>query len=335
MNVGDRLLYAVSARGEMPWAAVKRAFDCLYEPFKDESDTGLLRYRRSETVRMLESLAHVEFDARPQRMRVTVTQPAIAILPGRGLPSGVLTGARSEAKIGRLAAAAMRSGVFLDVQCQTFDPRFNPSRISLVADNLDQLTVFAQAEGLHWTGTPAAWSILNVAGSLDDYSRTLVPGQMSSLNWEREDFNPEALCFTRLQRQDSTLLSRYTHPTRRTLLHVLYKDGVGSIVDPDWGRFAVMHAAGRGVLAYDAQLFEFFVPVTIPLPKLLARALCLCSGLVPAVTNGITWPGAHMSTSRVYHRVPLSVAKLIAEKLGQRLEFRHFGNDLLRRTRRG
>jgi hypothetical protein len=31
MSIGDRLLYAVSARGAMSWVSVKRAFDCLHE----------------------------------------------------------------------------------------------------------------------------------------------------------------------------------------------------------------------------------------------------------------------------------------------------------------
>jgi len=332
MTIGDCLLYAISARGHMPWPAVKRAFDCLYEPLNDAGDPGPLRYRRGETIRTLENLAHVEFDNRSQQMRIAATPPTIAILPGRGLPKGVLTGARSQAQIERLSATARRTTVLFDVQKQTWNPHLYPSRISLAADNLDELMAFALDQGLQCTATPAAWSIVNVAGSLDDYMRTLLPAHQSSLNWEREDFDPQTLSFDHIRRQDNTLLSRYTHPTRRYRLHVLYQEGTGSLVDAEWGRFAALRAIERNVLAYDSLTFQFVVPVAVPLPKLLARALCLCSGFVPSGPNEVIPANPGL---RVYHRVPLSLAQAIADKLAQHLEFRQFSARIPRRKKRG
>ncbi|MCI0627996.1 MAG: hypothetical protein L0387_41150 [Acidobacteria bacterium] len=322
MNAGDRLLYALSARRHMSWAAVKHAFDCLHETDDDPNDGDSLRYRRGYTVRVLDSLGHVEFDARPQQLRVIVTPPTIAVLPWRGLPTGVLTGARSPASVGQLSAAAKRFGVLLDVHCQISDPQLHPSRISVVTEDLAHLTFFAREQGVHCTEFPAAWSLLHVAGSLDDYLGTLKPEGVGDLNWEREDFDPEALCFNVRLRQDKPLLSRYTHPTRRTRLHVLHQAEMASPVDPDWGRFAILQAARRDVLTYGKNSSLFCVPATTPLPKLLERSLCLCSGWAPAVANGIVWPGSRVSSARVYQHIPVRLAETIADKLGQRLSFR-------------
>jgi hypothetical protein len=101
-------------------------------------------------------------------------------------------------------------------------------------------------------------------------------------------------------------------------------------VEADWGRFALMRALARDVLLYDPQAFSLAVPITMPLPKLLARSLCLCSGLLPSEVESL-WPGSRMK-ARVYRRVPLSIAELIANKLQQRLVFRTLCTADLRKT---
>ncbi|MGH2508497.1 MAG: hypothetical protein ACRDHZ_14020 [Ktedonobacteraceae bacterium] len=67
---------------------------------------------------MLENLAHIEFDSRPQRMTIAVTSPAIAVLPGLGLAHGVLVGARSPAGIDHLSGAAKRAGITWEIRSQ-------------------------------------------------------------------------------------------------------------------------------------------------------------------------------------------------------------------------
>ena len=112
---------------------------------------------------MLENLAHVEFDTRPQRMIVAVTSPAIAVLPGLGLALGVLVGARSPAGIDHLSGAAKRAGITWGVRSQHGDSNFYPTCISLIAETINDLTAFAASERLDCAEIPAAWSILHCA----------------------------------------------------------------------------------------------------------------------------------------------------------------------------
>jgi hypothetical protein len=334
MSAGDQLLYAISARGAMSWVSVRHAFDCLHEGQSDVHDEEAWRYRRRDAVTVLENLAHVEFDTRRQRMIVVATPPAIAVLPGLGLPRGVLVGARSPSGIERLALAAKHTGIGWSVRSQHRDKNFSPACISLVAETIGDRMVFARAERLDCAEIPAAWSILYSAGSMDEYLGTLATEDLNSLNWEREDFDPTALFFRKSPRNDTVMLSRYTHPARRTRLCVLRQAGVTARVDPDWGRYAVMRALARNVLAYDAEAFALAIPITMPLPKLLARSLCLCSGLLPLEVAGIHWPGSTVK-ARVYRRVPLSMAELIAKKLQQQLVPRGLCNADLRKTQYG
>jgi hypothetical protein len=325
MNVGDRLLYALSARGAMSWTSVKRAFDCLHEEQNDLHSEEFWRYRRRDAVTVLENLAHVEFDTRPQCMTVTVTSPAIAVLPGLGLAVGVLVGARSPAGIDHLSQAARRAGITLDVRQQQGDSTFYPTCVSLTAETINDLAAFAASQNLHFSEMPPAWSILHFAGSLDDYLASLQPEDLANLNWEREDFDPDALFFRRTRRQDRVVLSRYTHPARRTKLHVLHKEAATTRVDADWGRFALMHELAQDVLLYDPQEFTLAIPITMPLPKLLARSLCLSSGFLPAEVGGVHWTGSRVK-ARVYRRVPSAIAERVALKLHQRLVLHRPGN---------
>jgi hypothetical protein len=321
MNVGDRLLYAISARGAMSWTSVKRAFDCLHEENNDLHNEEFWRYRRRDAVTVLENLAHVEFDTRSQRMTVAVTSPAISVLPGLGLAVGILVGARSPAGIDNLCRAAKRAGIMWEVRRQHGDSTFYPTCISLIAETINDLTAFAASQSLDCSATPPAWSILHFAGSLDDYLASLQPEDLASLNWEREDFDPNALFFRRLRRQDRVVLSRYTHPARRTRLHVLENKGATTRTDADWGRFALMRELAQDVLLYDPQEFTLALPITMPLPKLLARSLCLCSGFLPAEVGGVHWTGSQVK-ARVYRRVPFAIAELVALRLRQRLVLR-------------
>ena len=335
MIIGDRLLFALSARREMSWASVKHAFDCLNEGYDGSDDSWSMRIRRGEVVRVLDSLAHMEFDSRLQRMKVVVTRPAIAVLPGRGLPIGVLVGARSPASVERLSCAAKISGIQIDVQPQTHDTHLHPSRISFVANAPGQLTAFAQAQGLLCPSDPPAWAILQLAGGLEDYLKTLPPEDLAGLGWEREDFDPEALKFGGRLQRTGPRLSRYTHPVRRTRLHVFHGTESASIIDADWGRFAILQLVRTDILIYDESSFLLSAPVTVPLPRLISRALCLSSGWAPSIASGIEWSGAHVSTGRVYYRIPDQFAHIVAHKLGQRLVLRNITSLVRRKSQHG
>lgn len=86
-------------------------------------------------------------------------------------------------------------------------------------------------------------------------------------------------------------------------------------VDPDWGRFFVLKSQSRHILYYGQRSHTFIHPLTIPLPKLIARALALCSGEAPLLSES----SKIGQTQAVYRTVPQSIAAIAAQKLGQEL----------------
>jgi len=73
---------------------------------------------------------------------------------------------------------------------------------------------------------------------------------------------------------------------------------------------------------YDDKQFILAVPVTVPLPCLLARSAALCSGTVSAGTLSFkdktgSIPPRH--PLQIYTCVPPEIARLIADKLEQKL----------------
>ena len=79
---------------------------------------------------------------------------------------------------------------------------------------------------------------------------------------------------------------------------------------------------GVDVLLYDERRHQLAVPSTVPLPRFLARAATLCTGLAPAQARmgeqsvgGV--PAGHPVD--IYCAVPPPVATMISEKLSQNL----------------
>src|SRR5262249_31435723 len=137
------------------------------------------------------------------------------------------------------------------------------------------------------------------------------------LNWEARHFDIERLQFSLHNSDEEVQLIKYIHHSRQYPIYYLWRTTESARIDPDWGRFFILKMAGRNVLHYDRMGSAVVLPATIPLPKLLARALCLCSGLVPSIVPRAAVANSAVSVPlfRVYPSVPLEFAQIVAGKL--------------------
>ncbi len=333
MTAGDRLLFAISAKRELGWPSFKKMFEqiCAESLAEDElRDANLARY---ETARGLDALGHLDLDF-TSPARLYVAPPAMALLPVSGLPVAVLAGARSPRTLQELSARILRRGTSLVLAAtnQPQEPRSFPARIAVLAETRGDLRSLAVESGLAFQEEPASWRILNFAGSLSEYMTGIKWQRGDALNWERQQFDVQGLRFLKTPSGSETGLIRYVHPSRQYPLYVLWSGADAAHVDPDWGRFAILKAAGRDVVFYERSTGAFIVPVTIPLPRLFARAMCLSSGLAPRIlpASAVSVP-LDAPQYRVYTNVPLDHAHMAARKLDQRLNtdvsFRGEDND--------
>jgi len=308
------LLYAVSARRDAAWSSFSDAVDAIFTP--DERVGGDVRHVRYAVATLGDSLGHWDVaDDGSGSARMVASPPVLAALPRCGLPAAILCGSRSPDTYSALAEAALAHAVSLVSRRQDGVQAYAPSRIEATAHTHAALAEFASALAVSFCPIPPAWSLACACGSLDGYLASLPWTHNAELNWPRRDFEPPRLRFvpaTDPIPRDRLLLSAYTHPdglAREDRL--LRPSGESASVDRNWARYAVLADRGINVLAYDAHAGTVQVPRQVPLPKLAARALALCSGEPPRFAPG---PGLGWL---IFGRVPKQIFAILAAKLGQ------------------
>lgn len=308
---GDAVLYAISARRQVSWQSFSAVVDAVYVP-DERLGPDLPRARRNVAL-VGSALGHWDLVSDGNATRLFIAPPVLALLPRPGLPTAILCGSRSPDTRDAFAAAAASSSVRLRVVSQTSLHPFAPSRIEIVADSAMAFERLADSVHIEYRPEPAAWTIALSAGSVTDYVASANWSPSSELDWEREDFDPINLRFSR-QRQDTGAhlrLSSYEHPGGWTRRDILWRNGDSAFVDRDWARFAVLADYGSRVTRYDHARGTLSAPVQVPLPHVIMRAVALSSGQPPR------WrPGTGLGTL-VYGGVPLAVADVVMRKLGQ------------------
>jgi len=148
--------------------------------------------------------------------------------------------------------------------------------------------------------------------------------ERTDLNWEKHTFSTELLKFSWSHDTDrSPGLVEYISPIDQQRLHWIWNDHQAAEVDDrDWGRYLILAAEEIDVMLYDDRRYLLAIPATVPLPRFLARAATLCSGLAPEsgkigedAIGGL--PAGHAVD--IYTAVPPSIAQSISEKLSQNL----------------
>lgn len=325
-SIGDKLLFVLTSKGEMPWSAFRGAAESLAAGEFSEAagdslalGAGNTRLARYQALLSLESLGHCDSDVSGGPAEVVRAPACLVRLPLGGLPQAVLAGARSERTLADLNQAAQRiPDIEVRAEAQAHDP-FAPSRIFVRTPTIPGLEELATALAIPIAGGPPAWAMVSCAASIQEYRDSLSWENDDGLNWERRDFNPDELRFTLPNRDAHPALRSMTNPVNNTRTHFYTSGGRRSRVDRYWARYMVMQDLDKRVLFYDPQRCKFALPATLPPPKLIERALVLCSGFTPRVVDAPAGGIAGSSRLRIYSTVPKQVASLAAEKLGQRL----------------
>jgi len=321
----DSLLYVISSDRNLPWRRFKVAFSHLLptQPGARSGDDEQIRHFRRRTLRLLSSLGHCDYDFGSSGGRVYVAPPVLARLPLSGRPSAVLAGARYPYTVARIRESARtRNTLSVDVESQRARTPLVPTRVVVQADDAEDLSWLAAEQHLSYQARPPAWLLAKMSGSVFDYLESVHIGTVGDLNWPRSDFKPSSLTFAPpTQDPAQCRLTRYTDPVKNVPAYVLTTAERSSFVDPDWGRYAVLREHEHAVLVYDAQRFMMAVPLTTPLPRLLARSLALCSGYAPLATKLANAGLARKSALGYYcyRSVPPEIANEVASKVGQDL----------------
>jgi hypothetical protein len=299
---GDLLLYVMSAKRDMSWAVFKRTFDILAA--KEVAAYESAAIARSVVLKSLDGLGHCEVLNHDGDLRVVAAPSVLVRLPLKKNVA-VLAGARSPESLETVSRVASEFGIRVESTAQYGElSQLVPKRVSVSADGESSLAECATKLSVPYSEVPAAWTIAQMSATLNDIVENLNWAEAPELNWPRTDFDPEYNSFKEAgDSRASFRVTRYLDPTRNIFRYYVWDGVLCAPIDADWGRYHRVN-----LLA---------IPRTVPLPRLLARSVSLCSGSM-----------AHPLQSRlgkrhldfvVYELVPQVVAEVVAAKVGQEL----------------
>ena len=319
----ERLLYSISTRSKMSFNNFDIAFSTIYFlVHKTTPEDVSYTYLKYQTLRFLDALGHCEFDF--GKRYVYACPPVLVLVPGFGLPKVVLTGARNPDLIKHIKtfASVNKDSIRFNSIPQKVRYSLLPPAIYLEAMSKHLLEGAAVKAGISFKlEEPAAWRLINFSSDMDTIKQNISFETKAELNWSKRTFSITKLAFDKFYpKQDSLRLVEYTNPRSQQRLHWVWNDNMAGEIDRDWGRFLVLSSQNINVILYDKKRFLFAVPATVPLPRLISRALTLCTGLAPTdvIIKGQPVKEIPVDCSfSIYQAVIPSIAEIVAEKLGQ------------------
>lgn len=292
----DKLLYTVSCRNEFDLEWFKNVYEnCAKE--LNISSFGSIEAKRTLYYYHQLGFLNYHYLKAQRRHYITLNRPTFLNLPMKVAASShyqvLLTGARTPALIEALIEYCQENdSIYLDFS-ENHDPSlsrklFLPQVVTLKARSRQAFQTAAEELNIvYQPGIHYPLSLVKHAPRILDFDG-LLPDLIAS-GWQDYSTAKTSVNNVNLETVKSTSdvdtalsLTEYYPGTYQSTC-ILWKDGVPYEIDKNWGKYYLFYKLGRSkVLSYRAETGQLFVPVESPLPKLLARALCLMTGLAPA-----------------------------------------------------
>jgi hypothetical protein len=309
------LLFWLSARRKGSWRVFRDAVERI-DAAEADSGTNAMALRADgkfplyQRLRLqLERLGHVEFFARTCEKRWRVAPPILAAHAVGDGNRAVLCGARSPELCQRVVRAA---GSLCHETCDFPDV---PQVIRISASHRAALASVATNAGICFQHD-APFAILSCLPPCDPPSGGQSQSEYpSGKDWTVKEFDAAALQWQPTDRRSAqtaqTGLFRFCISFQPPLYFLRWA-GASYKVPRAVGVYVLLQRTRRRVVRYDCAARALSLPGTCQPPRLLERALVLCSGFPPSFDP---------ATSRVtYSDVPPDIARLAADLLRQRLK---------------
>jgi hypothetical protein len=308
----NELLLWLSARREGSWRQFRAATEELHSADNDFDANGAARtgddeFRLHQRLRLdLECLAHVEFFASGCEEGWRVTPPTLAVHP---MPIGfraILCGARSPALRERVIRAGQTLG------CETFDSLDVPDVIRFIANDISALSEVASQAGICFQPN-AALAILSHIPPCDPPSRRRPQSEFPhGADWRIREFDSVTLGWRTTDRQRAQTMRTGLFEFQLYDRWNYFLRWAGETFKlPRAVALYVLLSHHRGLLRYDTQTHTLSLPGSCRPPRLLERALVLCSGFPPSFDPA--------TVRLTYTDVPPEIAQFAGELLRQPL----------------
>lgn len=317
--MNDLLLEVIATKAELSLDEFDQSFNYLFSGYFTPDKE--MKYIKRSILLSMEELGYCEVDYKKRKL--FCCSPAMVLLPGTGIKRTFWAGARTRDTISDLKRVQEETGRDLNIEITQQEHYGIPFPNLIVIESpsikiLKQVSDFLKIQ--FYENAPLSWVIANCSGDIDEYEAKLVFGSPITINWSCRIFNTERLAFGREESNLETVLKEYTNPVTSQKVHVWNKDGKSAYdIDREWGRYLALKYMKTDVLLYDQRLQILAVPSYVPLPRMLAKAVAMCSGrLSEKVMLKRSKPETTVSYD-MYPGVTNKVAEIIAKKVGQRL----------------
>lgn len=307
----NELLLWMSARRAGSWQQFRAAVEELHSP-EDSSELNATgqpasdEFQRHQRLRFdFSSLGHAEFFAHGCENGWRIAPPTLATHPAPNGFRAVLCGARSPALLDRL----LRAGELLAEEVLAV--RGVPDVVRFTSSAMGPLKSLAIQSGIRFQ-PDAPFSILYHLPQYIPPSRQILTGFPEGAGWRIREFAPASLVWRACERQHacSSPSGLFEFQLYNQWRYFLRRGGRTYEVSRAVGVYVRLRRH-RGLLRYDAETLTLNLPGVCRPPRLLERALALCSGLPPDFDP---------ATSRLtYADVPADIARFAAQLLRQPL----------------
>ena len=309
---GNNLLYVLSEKRSMRLYDCRKHMDDLWQKGEGE------RYWYYSIIRKLSSLGYLDIGEYSGKTIVQIAPPVLVALPFMR-PTFFLTGARSPKLLRDIEKICNHSE--MELEKKQFDNNM-PESLFIKIYNTDKMECLfkdlVQEGRLKIEKQPISWNIINFSKGVEEYKESLENDYFSA---DPEDimevFDPASLRFTKPDdkselplakdnKNQEFLIKSVNHYDKYYLYSQNKKEKVATHLD--WGKFLMLQNSKNPILKLTK---EMELKSCLRLPPLLERGLALLSG---TPVNEVFF---NNKKDFVFTNVPLEIAKLVSEKLGQ------------------
>ncbi len=303
----NELLLWLSARQEGSWQQFRQAVEELHSSDEEAGSESDNEFPLHQRLRLnLERLAHVEFFAADCEDGWRVAPPTLATHSVSNGVRGVLCGARSPALRERVTRGPERfNGEIVD----SLDA---PDVIRIVGEDASALADLAAQTGIRFQLDAPLAILLHLPPCDPPWQRRSPSEFPQGSEWSIHKLDTAKLSWRLIDRREAQAahfsMLRFLIHFQRPRYFLRWKNNTFEMPRAI-ALYALLRRYRHDVLRYDPDSAVLRIPAICRPPRLLERALVLCSGLPPVYANG----------ELTYTEIPPEVARLAAQLLRQRL----------------
>lgn len=327
---GNILLSFLTVKQSCTTEDFYRAFEFLHlKRFENKLTGRNINYSKIKkaSLNFFDYLGFLDYEY--ETKQIVVNPPQLIYIPSNTGRKCLLIGARDEAFVKQFIAIAPKFNLQVEITKQ-----LDGNEILLLPDAIT-IKAFASEGDSHGEKSIGAFaeemkigfssndliqlSLQNFSADIEEYLGNLLVENKTSTddyNWGRKLYNTDSLNYewhedSAFDRAFSLLeykLNEYTFHNKIWIRNECY------VVDKNWGKYLALKNANRQVILYDEKKQKVAIPVELPLPRILAEALMLLSGIAPAFmpVNGRNY--------RLYENIPSIFIQNLFQKLKQKIE---------------